>query len=138
MSYGFMGFGTFLFALPILIGQWVGIIGLGKLSRNGAWWCMMSGISCSTLGVIGSTLFMVLMFSGMSSGGLPGGMSAGTISVIAASSLSGLGSLLFAIGFALHGLHASRAQQRIGELEAIATAQGEELDRQRATYGSSI
>lgn len=123
-----MGFGMFLFALPILVGQWVGILGLGKANRNGAWWCMMSGIGCSTLGAIGSTIFMVLMMTGISSG-----ISVGTVSMIASSGLSGLGSLLFAIGFAIHGLHASRAQQRIGELEAIATAQGEELNRHRAS-----
>ena len=134
MSYSFMGFGTFFFALPILIGQWVGILGLGKVSRNGAWWCMMSGIACSTLGAIGSAIFIILMISGLS-GRMSGGMTGGTISVIVAGGLSGLGSLLFAIGFALHGLHASRAQVRIGELEAIAAAQGEELNRQRG-YGT--
>jgi hypothetical protein len=134
MSYSFLGYGTFLIALPILIAQWVGIIGLGKVSRNNAWWCMMSGIACSTLGVIGSTLFMILSIAGMSLESL-GGFSAATFSLIAMSSLSGLGSLLFAIGFALHGLQASRAQARIGELEAIAAAQGEELNRQRA-YGT--
>lgn len=122
-----MGFGMFLFALPILIGQWIGILGLGKANRNGAWWWMMSGVGCSTLGAIGSTLFMILMMTGMS-----GGMSFGAASVIASSSLSGLGSLLFAIGFAIHGLQASRAQQRITELEAIAAAQSEELNRHRA------
>jgi hypothetical protein len=133
MSYSFLGFGTFFFALPILIGQWVGILGLGKVSRNNAWWCMMSGIACSTLGAFGSAIFMILMIAGTSAG--VGGMTSGAIFMLVSGGLSGLGSLLFAIGFALHGLHASRAQARIGELEAIAAAQGEELNRQRA-YGT--
>jgi len=128
MSYSFMGFGMFLFTLPVLIAQWVGILGLGKANRNGAWWCMMSGIGCSTLGTVGSILFMLLMM-----GGIMGGMAGGMVSVIASGGLTGLGSLLFAIGFAIHGLQASRAQNRIGELEAIATAQSEELHRHRAS-----
>ena len=48
-------------------------------------------------------------------------------------SLSGLGSLLFAIGFAIHGQQASKADQRITELETIAKVQGDELNRLRSS-----
>lgn len=128
MSYGYLGYGMFLLMLPILIGQWVGILGLGKANRNGAWWCMMSGVGCGTLGAIGSTVFMILMMTGIS-----GGLSFATASAIAASGLSGLGSLLFAIGFAIHGQQASRVNQRVVELEAIAAAQSEELNSHRTS-----
>lgn len=135
MSYGFMGFGMIFLTLPILIGQWVGILGLGKVQRDAAWWWMICGIGCTTLGSIGSGVYMGLMMSGtMSSSGI---MSAGTYAMIAAGGLSGLGSLLFTIGFALRGMHASRRFQRISELEAIAAAQGEELNRHRAAYESA-
>ena len=127
MTSSFMGFGVLLIMLPVLIGQWIGILGLGKGTRDSAWWCMMVGICCSTLGTIGTTLFVGLMMTG-------GPMQYGGIAAIAARGLSGLGSLLFTIGFAIHGQQASKTGQRIAELEAIAAAQGEELNRLRATY----
>lgn len=132
MSVGFMGYGMFLLTLPILIGQWVGIISLGKAQRDTAWWWMMAGIGCTTLGAISSVAYMGLMMSGL--GSSSGFSSFGSYGMLAMSGLSGLGSLLFTIGFALHGLHASRRFQRISELEAIAAAQGEELNRHRAAY----
>ncbi len=136
MSYGFMGIGMLFLTLPILVGQWVGILSLRKVQRDAAWWWMMCGTGCTTLGSIGSAVYMGLMMSGAM--GLPSGfMSVGTYALLAASGLSGLGSLLFTIGFALHGLHASRRFQRISELEAIAAAQGEELNRHRAAYESA-
>lgn len=132
MAGSFLGFGIMLFSIPVLLGQWVGILGLGKMARNAAWWCMLAGISATTLGTLGHTLFAVLMafnaFSPM------GGISNQLIPIYVSSGLSGLGSLLFAIGFAIHGQQASRARQRITELEAIAAAQSEELGHQRPTY----
>lgn len=47
----------------------------------------------------------------------------------------GLRSLVFTIGFAIHGQQASKTHQRITELESIASAQGEELTR-RTPYDS--
>ena len=129
MSGNFMGFGYMLFYLPIVAGQWVGVLGLGKAERNRAWWLMMSGICCTTLGTIGSSLFIALIALGQSP------MTFGNFSLISAG--TPLGSLLFAIGFAVYGLQASKARQRITELEAIAAAQGEELNRQRASYPSA-
>ncbi len=133
MSDSFMGLGTFLLLLPILIGQWIGIISLGKVKRNGAWWCMVSGIACATMVMLGSTALMMLMMFGMSDGR----MSSSIGLALTAGGLSGFGSLIFAIGFALHGLQASRANQRLHELEAIAAAQGQELDRHRGAQGSA-
>ena len=133
MTSNFMGFAGLLFTLPILIGQWVGILGLGKGDRNMAWWFMMIGICCTTLGGIGTWLYMGLMLTNGSflrSSGFMGVF-------MAASALTGLGSLLFTVGFAIHGQQASKTQQRIAELEAIAAAQGEELNRQRIPYGTA-
>jgi hypothetical protein len=129
-----MGFGLFL-GLPILIAQWIGVIGLGKGTRNPAWWCMVVGTGCSTLGSIGSVLFLALLFANnsFSSHSMPSSVFA----AIGAGALSGLGSLLFSIGFAIHGQQGSNSLPRIAELEAIAAAQGEELNRLRPPYTSA-
>lgn len=58
MSTSFMSFASLLISLPILIFQWVGILGLGKTKRNAAWWCMMIGSCCMTLGSISSGLYI--------------------------------------------------------------------------------
>jgi hypothetical protein len=47
------------------------------------------------------------------------------------SSLSGLSGLLFAIGFAFHGVRTSRIQARITELEMMNLTQATELERLR-------
>jgi hypothetical protein len=43
--------------------------------------------------------------------------------------LNGLGSLLFAAGFAIHGMRASRISSRHSELEMLVRAQTEEIRR---------
>ena len=128
MTSSFLGFGALFFALPMLVCQWLGIFGLSKINRNASWWCMVVGAGASTLGSIGSSVFVVLMMMNLSSFGSSGGM----LPIAAISGFSGLGSLLFYIGFAIHGMQASNGQKRISELEAIANAQDEELQRLRA------
>ncbi len=135
MSSSFLGFGALLFTLPILVGQWIGILGLGKSDRGPAWRLMLAGACLSTLGTIGSVLFVAVMMFGLSS--TPGTLSSGVFSILISGGFSGLGSLLFAIGFAIHGQQASKTRQRVTELEAIAAAQGEELNRHRASYTSA-
>jgi|GEM_PF-1986275 len=129
MSTSVIGFGSILFTLPVLVGLWVGIVGLGRSDRGPAWWYMITGICCTTLGSIGSVIFVGLMMFGLSSP--TSSMPYGVFSMMISGGLSGLGSLLFSIGFALQGLKSVRTTQRITELEAIAAAQGEELNRQR-------
>ena len=132
---GIFPFGLLLFALPILIAQWFGVLGLGKVRRNAAWRFMVTGICCSALGGLTSAITTGLWFFAVTSASDP--LSRGFFLIYAANGISGLGSLLFAIGFALHGLQAARTNQRISELEAIAAAQGEELNRHRVTYDSA-
>lgn len=124
MTSSFMNLGGVIFILPILIAQWVGILGLGKAKHDTAWWCMMIGVCGTTLSTISSCVFMGMLMAGFSSiSGL-----GSTFYFLIPSSLSGLGSLLFAIGFAIHGQQASKVDQRIAELETIANAQGAELN----------
>lgn len=118
----FFGLG-FLLTLPLLIAQWLGILGLGKRERDTAWKCMLVGACCSSLGTVSQFLFYATMFFGR--------WSEMRISGFVISLLTGLGTLLFFIGFAIHGQKGSVSQTRITELEAIATAQAEELNRLR-------
>ena len=90
---------------------------------------MMIGICGTTLGTISSSVFIGLMMANISS--ISG--RASTFYFLIPTCLSGLGSLLFAIGFAIHGQKASKSDQRIAELESIATAQGEEINRLRSS-----
>ena len=129
---GIIPFGLLLFTLPILIAQWFGVFGLGKVKRNAAWRFMVTGICCSTLGGLTSTITTGLWFFAVTSASDP--LSLGFFLINAANGISGLGSLLFAIGFALYGWQRARTTQRVTELETIAAAQGEELNRHRATY----
>lgn len=124
-----MGFGMlFLFGLPVLVAQWVGVIALGKVSRNVAWWCMLAGAIAATLGSFGSVFATYLVSYFMGSGGTNYYMTG----VWVVSGISGLGSLLFMIGFAIHGLKSKSLVDRILELETVLTAQGEQLARQQS------
>ena len=126
------GMGT-LFALLISIAQWVGVIGLSKSGRNGAWWCMAIGTGLTTIGSLLSALATVLLFRDL--GRLGGVEGYGAVMSIVAGG-SGLGTLLFVIGFAMHGLRTKSVLQRVGELEGVIAAQGEQLDRQHSVKGS--
>lgn len=126
MGYGiFYMFGLIL-TLPLLIAQWVGILGLRHAGRSGDWWTMAVGIGCSTVGVIASVAGMFLM-------NIPGsgGPDFNNIVLIAARGLPALGSILFGIGFAVHGLRAARVANRVQELEQLASAMSEEINQLR-------
>ena len=128
MGYGFsylmLGF---IVTLPLLIAQWVGILGLRHAGRAGDWWTMAVGIGCSTFGVIASVggLFFMDSFSSGS------GPSFSSIMLIAGSGLPALGSILFGIGFALHGLRAARIANRVQDLEQLTSAMSEEITQLR-------
>src|SRR5690606_35645315 len=121
----FMGGGfLFIFSLPVLIGQWIGVVKLGKLGRTTDWWCMLTGTILTTLSPLLQLLLTVLVgtvFSGTGTSFDVALMSLGVIPF--------LGSLLFIIGFALHASRLSRMRGRIEELEMMNLAQATELDR---------
>src|SRR5690606_18435707 len=99
----FAGFGFFII-IPLLIAQWVGIIGIGKWQRNKPWWTMTVGTGLATL----STILMVgfIIYSSGWLSGLTGSHRFGgsvMMFMFASGALSTLGSLLFAVGFAVHG-----------------------------------
>ncbi len=116
-----------LIGLPVLIAYWIGVVALRKSGSRPAWWCMLIGVSFSTLGMISSVGFGVWMSFNMAG---TTGFSDYFIWFTVLSGLSGLGSLLFAIGFVLHALKLRRRGDRARELEAIVEAQNEQLSRQ--------
>ncbi len=136
MGYGLGYFMIgFIVTLPLLIAQWVGILGLRHAGRGGDWWTMAVGTGCSTVGVIASVAGMFLM-NILSSGS--GGPDFNNILLIAARGLPALGSILFGIGFALHGLRAARVANRVQELEQLASAMSEEINQLRETGSKGV
>ncbi len=115
-----------LVTLPVLVAQWVGILGLRHVGRSGAWWSMAAGVVLSTLGFV--TYFAGAFFFSRGSG-----IGSEYLVLIAMSAIPALGSLLFAIGFAMHGLKASRSASRMQELEQLTAAMSEEINQLRAS-----
>lgn len=118
----------YIVTLPMLIAQWVGIVGLRHAGRTGAWWSMAGGVACGTLGIVVSAAGMFLLST---DGTGVGGPRVSTLMMIAGSGLPALGSILFGIGFALHGLKAARVADRMQELEQLAAAMSEEINQLR-------
>jgi flagellar motor component MotA len=125
MNSSFFGLLQVLPAMVALIAQWIGVMAM-RDERNGAWWTMMIGTAMSTLGALGTVASMVLMFSNLSSSGASGLSSPITI-LLAVAGMHTLGGLVFASGFAMHGLRRKSAREREQQLETIAAAMGEEL-----------
>lgn len=122
-------FGVVYLALGtvLIVAIWIGVINLRRSGRNAAWWMMASGITIATLGTISILASYAALFtnkSAASSGGFE-------MLWIVVSAVSPLGSLLFAIGFAFHGLKNARASERLAELELLTAAMSEELDQLR-------
>ncbi|MEI7929543.1 MAG: hypothetical protein WCH40_13415 [Verrucomicrobiales bacterium] len=126
MANSFLGLLGVLPAIVALVAQWVGVMAM-RDERNGAWWTMMVGTAMSTLGALGAGAAMVLMFSNMSSSSGISGMQSSMIMFAAVAGLQTLGGLVFASGFAMHGLRRKAAREREQQLETITTAMGEEL-----------
>jgi len=112
-----------LFGLPILIAQWIGVLGLRHSSRGVPWLMMVTGVSINTLMALWPFVSIFIGYSMYSSGNL------GWIYVPAMVSM--LGSTLFAVGFAMHGLRSARATERQTELEQLVAAMAEEMDQLR-------
>lgn len=113
---------AFILVFPVLIAQWVGVIALRRPGAPGSWWCMLTGTICSSLGVV-ALIFATIGMSGFAPYIMLGG-------------LSSLGSFLFAIGFALHGLRSARAASRLADLEQLSAAMSEEIARLQAEKSS--
>ena len=131
-----MGYGIFfmlgvIVSLAILVAQWVGILGLRHVGRSGAWWSMAVGVAFSTLGLITSFALPFLFSRGIGGGSQ-------NFAFIASSAIPAFGSLLFAIGFAMHGLKASRSASRMQELEQLTAAMSEEINQLREAGSKAV
>ncbi len=125
MTSSLASLGIFLFALPVLIAQWIGVVKLARAGRSGEWWCMLAGASLTTLGPVLQTAAMFFLRN------FDPAMEVFSMVLMAVGSLSTLGSLLFMIGFAIHAVRLSRIRDRITELEMMNLAQATELERIR-------
>jgi hypothetical protein len=135
---GFSSVIVLVLALGVVIGVWVGLVGLWRTHRGAAWWLMAIGAFCNTLGpiltVTGSILWSNQLARSFASSGpsgptFSGGPDVHTILMGVGALAIPVGLLLFGIGFAIHGLRAARAQERVGELEQLTQAMDEEITR---------
>jgi hypothetical protein len=132
-----IGIGTLVLFLCLMSGIWAGLWGLWKARRGAAWWLMCIGTAFGTLGPIlysGGTWMLMNSFRdvGTSSPSVAlGGSMALPILLMAGGLMIPAGMLLFTIGFAIHGLAASRVAARAEELETLAAAMTEEINRLR-------
>lgn len=118
---------AYLLALPLLIALWTGVLALRRAGRTGAWWTMLAGVICSSLGAI----YPVFAFLLVALNGSPAGPAPIALRIIAGTALPLVGYLLFAIGFTLHGLKAAAAARRQRELEDLTTAMSAEIESLR-------
>jgi hypothetical protein len=109
---------------PVIIAEWIGVIALRRGPRGLAWGMMMVGVVVHTFSLF-QPLLMAWAASHATRSGSAGSMGWIYLPLI----ISVTGNLLFAIGFALHGLKVASASQRQGELEQLAAAMSEEIDR---------
>lgn len=125
MAASFVGLIGVLPAIVVLVAQWLGVMAM-RDERNGAWWAMMIGTAMSTLGALGTGISMVALFAGASKSGISG-MPTTMLVFAAVAGLYTLGGLVFASGFAMHGLRRKAARERELQLEAMTAAMSEEL-----------
>ncbi|HVJ45149.1 MAG TPA: hypothetical protein VM511_02110, partial [Luteolibacter sp.] len=113
-----------LVAIPVSVCQWIGVIGLRKTGLKTERVLMLIGVLLSTAGMLaqsGHILHYSIARSFYSDWWMELKVIVGAVSA--------LGSLSFAIGFALHGTRNSRITQRTTELEMMNLAQATELER---------
>lgn len=111
-----------LLSLPMIAAGLIGLACFGKVARDGAWRCMLIGLILLSLTALvwplwrmleeGPPNFQLRVYLGQVFGWT-----------------SAIGGILFAAGFAMCGYKASRATDRVKELEAIIEAQSEKLSR---------
>jgi hypothetical protein len=123
--------------LALMSGFWIGLVGLWRTRRGASWWLMAVGIAFNTIGPVAYAAGMWMIVESMGarmSSGAPLASSFGPSTWISLTMgiggiLMPVGVILFAIGFAIHGLRAARTQERAGELEQLAAAMSAEIDR---------
>ncbi|WP_367871935.1 hypothetical protein [Luteolibacter sp. Populi] len=138
MASSWIGIIGLILYLVLVSGVWVGLAGLWRGSRGASWWLMGTGMLFNTLGpilwIVGTWLVFAQMTRSLGSSPSsppPSGGNSTLVAVIAGAGglLTPLGMLLFSVGFSLHGFKVARARERIGELEQLTEAMGEEITR---------
>ena len=111
-----------LLGLPMLIAQWIGVIAFRRGPRGASWVLMLCGVISNSLTLVLPFLFILFSSRASGSGAYDWLMFIPGVVVM-------FGSLLFFVGFALHGLKAARATERQAELEMLVAAMSEDLQR---------
>jgi hypothetical protein len=98
---------------------------------------MTTGTAIQTLGTVGIAAVMILMFTAIGSGGgtSPDSFVNYGMVMMFTGLAAGGGGLLFAVGFAIHGLTRRAAGEREQQLEAMTAAMAEELRVLRERVG---
>lgn len=129
MGVSFASLISLAVVVPFVAAFWVGILGLKRCGKNGAWWTMATGIALGTIGMLGYAATLALAFGGgfrnPNGSWIQIGLLLGTLIPV--------GSLVFAAGFALHGLKPGRARERQDELEQLTAAMNEEINQLRGS-----
>jgi hypothetical protein len=126
---------TGLIGLVPLVAQWLGLVAM-RDQRTGAWWTMITGATIQTLGTLGVVVVTILMFTTLGSGRNSSETFMNYSFMMVFAGLVALGgSLLFAVGFAIHGLSRRAAREREQQLEAMTAAMAEELRVLRERVG---
>ncbi|MCW1885833.1 hypothetical protein OKA04_13920 [Luteolibacter flavescens] len=119
-----------LFNLPILIAQWIGVLNLRRKREGASWILMLTGTIIGSLTPLLPILRLIL--SGLSVR-IP---NLGEWFIFLPAMVGILGSMLFFVGFAMHALRISRGNDRAAELEQLAAAMAQEIDRLKAERGT--
>jgi hypothetical protein len=104
--------------LVILVAKWTGVIFLRRCAGKLTWGLMLAGVILTSLTSITSALGL----NGMSLFGSHMGYQLWRLG-------SQFGNVAFAVGFVLYAMKAAKDVHRQGELEQLATAMSEEIDR---------
>lgn len=126
MMSAFPGILTGLVGLVPLVAQWIGLMAM-RYQRTGAWWTMITGTAIQTLGTLGAVATMILMFTPLGASARGSSFMRYSYVMMFTGLAAGGGSLLFAAGFAIHGLTRRAARERELQLEAMTAAMAEEL-----------
>ena len=124
MSVSFLGIFSAVPALIVIIAQWVGVMAL-RGERTAAWRTMLVGTSIATIGPLISLVALVLIIANRMGASIWPGL--GYLGLFGMGAVGLLGNLIFAAGFAVHGLKRRAARERELQLEAITAAMAEEL-----------
>ena len=116
-----------IFFVPAIFASfWIGVAGLWQIRKSAAWWLMASSVIFSTL-LLAAHLVSLFRMPYFGSATAPEAIAAwNTVTTRLVDA-----SLVFGIGFAMHGLKAAATGRRLKELELLTISLTEEVNELR-------